>query len=92
MPRPTPRATSLARTRAAAQARAETDASRERRLLSKRQVLDLIPVTYVTLWNWMKAGTFPRSRRVGGKVMWLEHEIVAWILARPVSTLQGDST
>jgi predicted DNA-binding transcriptional regulator AlpA len=54
-------------------------------------VLKLIRVTYPTVWNWMRAGTFPRSRKVGGKVMWLKHEVDAWMLARPVAALKGDS-
>ena len=33
---------------------------------------------------WMRAGTFPRSRVVGGKSMWLSTEIEAWLVALPV--------
>jgi predicted DNA-binding transcriptional regulator AlpA len=58
---------------------------------SKAEVLRKIPVVYVTIWNWMRAGEFPRSRKVGGKVMWLKHEIDAWILSRPIATLMGDN-
>ena len=41
------------------------------RLLSKRQVLDIANVSYPTLWSWMRRGSFPRSRAVGGKSMWV---------------------
>jgi predicted DNA-binding transcriptional regulator AlpA len=90
MPRPTPRATSLERARAAAQASANADQPLQ--YVSKAEVLKLVPVTYVTVWNWMRAGTFPRSRKVGGKSMWLKHEISAWMLRQPFSTLKGDNT
>jgi len=90
MPRRTPRATSLERARGTAQARANAD--QQLRYISKAELLRLIPVSYVTIWNWMKAGAFPRSRKVGGKSMWLWHEVEAWMLSRPIATLQGDNT
>ena len=60
------------------------------RLVHKREVLDRVPVSYPTIWSMMRAGTFPRSRRVGGKVCWLELELDAWISSRPVQPLKGD--
>jgi hypothetical protein len=32
------------------------------RLLSKREVLAIVSVSYPALWSMMRAGTFPRSR------------------------------
>jgi predicted DNA-binding transcriptional regulator AlpA len=90
MPRPTPRATSLERARATAQVRANAD--QQLQFMSKPEVLNRVKVTYVTVWNWMRAGEFPRARRVGGKVMWLKHEVDAWMQSRPFSTLKGDNT
>jgi predicted DNA-binding transcriptional regulator AlpA len=60
------------------------------RLLSKRQVLDRVGASYPTIWHWMTVGRFPRSRTVGGKVMWLESEVNQWIEALPVARLKGD--
>jgi prophage regulatory protein len=66
----------------------QTDAPR---LLSRSEVLARIPVTYPTLWAWMKAGTFPRGRKIGGsRVAWLESDITDWIAGRPKQTLKGD--
>jgi predicted DNA-binding transcriptional regulator AlpA len=62
------------------------------RLLSKRQVLDRVCVTFPTLWKWMRAGTFPRARVIGGKSVWLEHEVNAWIAGLPVRRLKGDAS
>ena len=61
------------------------------RLLSKHEVLDRVGVTYVTLWNWMRAGTFPRSRVLGGKTCWLESDFDAWVAALPETRLKGDA-
>jgi predicted DNA-binding transcriptional regulator AlpA len=61
------------------------------RLLSKRQVLAIINVSYPTLWSWMRQGKFPRSRVVGGKSMWLSTDIEAWLATLPVRKLKGDA-
>src|SRR5262245_34869963 len=61
------------------------------RLLSKRQVLTIINVSYPTLWSWMRRGKFPRSRVVGGKSMWISTEVQTWLAALPVRKLKGDA-
>ena len=61
------------------------------RLLSKREVLERVGLTYVTLWKWMQQGKFPRSREVGGKIARLEGEIDTWIEDLPVKRLKGDA-
>jgi predicted DNA-binding transcriptional regulator AlpA len=60
------------------------------RLLDKAEILAITNVSFVTIWTWMRAGTFPRSRMVGGKSMWLSTEIEAWLGALPVRPLKGD--
>jgi predicted DNA-binding transcriptional regulator AlpA len=61
------------------------------RLLTKPEVLLIAGgVSYPTLWSWMRAGTFPRSRVVGGKSMWRSDEVQAWLDALPVRRLKGD--
>jgi prophage regulatory protein len=62
------------------------------RLLSKREVLSIVSVSYPTLWSMMRAGTFPRSRVVGGKSMWLSTDIEAWLATLPVRKLKGDAS
>ena len=89
MPRRGPRATLLERARATAQAGESAD---QLQYMSKRQVCARLQVSSVTLWNWMKDGEFPRSRKVGGKAMWFKHEVDAWMRAQPFSTLNGDNT
>jgi prophage regulatory protein len=60
------------------------------RLLSKVEVLDRVGVTYPTLWSWMRAGRFPRSRQLGSKACWLESEVESWITSLPIRRLKGD--
>jgi predicted DNA-binding transcriptional regulator AlpA len=61
------------------------------RLLDKNDILEITNVTFPTIWAWMRAGTFPRSRVVGGKSMWLSSEIEQWLAALPVRPLKGDT-
>jgi predicted DNA-binding transcriptional regulator AlpA len=59
-------------------------------LLSRKQLLERIPLSYPTVWKLMQRGEFPRSRSVGGKIMWLEREVAEWAEALPVVQLKGD--
>ena len=67
-------------------------AANQVRLISKPEVLDRVGVTFPTIWKWMRDGTFPRSRVLGGKVGWIEFEVEAWIASLPVRRLKGDKT
>jgi predicted DNA-binding transcriptional regulator AlpA len=60
------------------------------RLLTKREVLDIVGLSFPTVWAWMRAGKFPRSRVVGGKSMWLASEVSAWLAGLPLRSLKGD--
>ena len=64
------------------------------RLLYKGEVLELTGISYPNIWSQMRAGTFPRSVKVGegrfGRVAWREGEIEEWIKTRPRNILKGD--
>jgi predicted DNA-binding transcriptional regulator AlpA len=62
----------------------------ESRFLSKREVLDRVGVSYVTLWSWIRAGDFPHGRIVGQKTKWLAAEVTDWISSRPIRRVKGD--
>jgi predicted DNA-binding transcriptional regulator AlpA len=66
------------------------DDGKTTRLLSKLEVCERVNLTYPTIWAWMRAGKFPRSRDLGGKICWLSTEIDDWITNRPVRRLKGD--
>ena len=57
----------------------EPDKSGPRRMLSEKQVLEIIPVGRTTLYRMEKAGRFPRSTYISpNRRVWFEDEIVAW--------------
>jgi predicted DNA-binding transcriptional regulator AlpA len=64
----------------------------EPRLLDRHKTCELADATYSTLWAWMRAGKFPRSRIVGGRSMWLSTEVFAWMASLPVRRLKGDAS
>jgi prophage regulatory protein len=50
-----------------------------RKMLSERQILDLIPVARSTLQQWEKAGNFPKSIMIGpNRKAWFADEIAKW--------------
>ena len=60
-------------------------------VIDRVEVLELVPVSYPTLWKWMRSGRFPRALRIGEqKLAWREDEIRAWIDSRPRQELKGD--
>jgi predicted DNA-binding transcriptional regulator AlpA len=61
------------------------------RLISKAEVIERTHLTFVSIWRLMIAGTFPPARKVGGKSLWIEAEIDAWIKALPVREYKTDN-
>jgi predicted DNA-binding transcriptional regulator AlpA len=69
---------------AARQPKAETeevapDKSAPRRMLSEKQVLEIVPVGRTTLHRMTKTGRFPRGTYVSAnRRLWFADEIIAW--------------
>src|SRR5258706_14626873 len=69
---------------AARQPTAETeeeapDKSGPRRMLSVKQVLEIVPVGRTTLYRMEKAGRFPRSTYISAnRRVWFEDEVANW--------------
>ena len=63
------------------------------KLLNRDQVLDLIGVSYASLWGWIRDGKFPAGRSIGfgkkGHVAWIESEVMDCIKSRPVRLPKG---
>jgi prophage regulatory protein len=56
-----------------------SDTSGPRRMLNQEQVLQIVPVSPVTLWRMEKAGRFPRSTYISpNRRVWFADEIVRW--------------
>ena len=58
------------------------------RLLTKLQVMDRVGLAYCTIWTLMRQNRFPRSRALGGKSVWIQSEIEAWIASLPKRLLK----
>jgi len=57
----------------------ERDMTTARRMLSEKQVLQIVPVSAVTLWRMEKRGQFPRGSYISAnRKIWYEDEIIAW--------------
>jgi prophage regulatory protein len=64
---------------AAASAGGGADRSRPRRMLSEKQVLEIVPVGRTTLYRMEKAGRFPKSTYLSpNRRVWFESDIIAW--------------
>ena len=52
-----------------------------RKLIRKKRVLELIPVSFPTLWEWMRQGKFPLPVALGdapnAPKAWYEDEVIA---------------
>ena len=62
-----------------------------RRLISKRQLLGLIPISFPSVWARMRKGEFPLSVQLddaGSKSFWYLNEVQQWIESRPRSKLK----
>ena len=60
------------------------------RFIDKRELLTRVPYSYVTIWKWISEDSFPKSKFVGQKCVWLEHEVDAWIARQPDKELDYD--
>ena len=65
------------------------------KLLSKSAVKELVGVSSVTLYQWMKAGKFPRAIRLQshkrqGKIAWFASEVQQWMEERERVRYKGD--
>jgi prophage regulatory protein len=60
-------------------AAADAVKSRPRRMLSEKQVLEIVPISRTTLHRMEKAGRFPKSTYITpNRRVWFEDEIIAW--------------
>jgi predicted DNA-binding transcriptional regulator AlpA len=55
------------------------------RLIPKKEMLSRVGgLSYPTIFEWIRQGKFPPGRDCGGRVCWIESEVTAWIVNRPV--------
>jgi predicted DNA-binding transcriptional regulator AlpA len=61
----------------------------EERLLNRRMLRRLVPVSDMSIWRWEQAGQFPRHLTINSRNFWLLSEVMRWIanhVHRPGST------
>ncbi|QQQ52399.1 MULTISPECIES: helix-turn-helix transcriptional regulator [Pseudomonas] len=55
------------------------------KFLSTKTVCSTLSISRITLWRWQRDGIFPPCRYIGPRrVAWLESEVKAWMVSRPV--------
>jgi predicted DNA-binding transcriptional regulator AlpA len=49
------------------------------RLISRQELVDIVGVSFPSIWQWVREGKFPPPRKLGkgGRTAWLESEIEA---------------
>jgi prophage regulatory protein len=56
-----------------------SETSVPRRMLNQEQVLQIVPVSPVTLWRMEKKGLFPKSTYISpNRRIWYADEVAAW--------------
>ena len=53
------------------------------RLLTRRLLRKIVPVSDMTIWRWEKDARFPRHLSVHGRNYWLLSEVSAWLASQP---------
>ncbi|NNE83363.1 MAG: AlpA family phage regulatory protein [Alphaproteobacteria bacterium] len=61
----------------------------EERLINKRELLRLVPLSYSTVWQLMRRGEFPLSITVSGRVFWKWREVREFLDNLPRSKYLG---
>jgi hypothetical protein len=51
--------------------------------LDLNQIIELIPVSSMTIMNWVNAGVFPLPRENQGRALWDRSDLVKWERTRP---------
>jgi prophage regulatory protein len=55
------------------------DQNEPRRMISEKQILELIPIARSTLQNWEREGLFPKSVPIGpNRKAWYADEVAEW--------------
>src|ERR1700733_6340003 len=68
-----------ASTRSTSKGRRVRTTETPRRMLSEKQILDLLPIARSTLQKWEREGDFPRSVHIGpNRKAWFEDEVIEW--------------
>ena len=59
------------------------------RLLPRRELRTLVPVSDMTIWRWERDGQFPRHLSINGRNYWLFSEVRMWMAGQQRSGGSG---
>lgn len=51
-------------------------------LRPRRDVREIVPVSDMTMWRWIRAKKFPEPVKMAGRNYWRSDEIDAWLTER----------
>jgi predicted DNA-binding transcriptional regulator AlpA len=54
----------------------------QERLLTRRMLRQMVPVSDMTIWRWERDGFFPGHLTVNSRNYWLLSEVKAWLAAQ----------
>jgi predicted DNA-binding transcriptional regulator AlpA len=57
----------------------ERTTTTEKPLVTREELLDILPVNSSTLWRWIRAGRFPAPISTPGKVFWSRVVFEQWM-------------
>jgi predicted DNA-binding transcriptional regulator AlpA len=60
------------------------------RLIDRHELLAKTALSYPKIWMLMRENKFSRAKAVGGRTLWLESEVDAWIAGLPTRQFKGD--
>jgi predicted DNA-binding transcriptional regulator AlpA len=61
------------------------------RLLTKKEVVRLVGLSPVTIWELARRGGFPPARKISrGRIAWLQTEILHWMRSCPPQTYKPE--
>ncbi|MBR1172981.1 AlpA family phage regulatory protein [Bradyrhizobium sp. KB893862 SZCCT0404] len=73
------RKTHRRRSTAATRRRNSADGQNPRRMLTEKQVLEIVPVSPATLWRMERDGLFPKGTFISAnRKVWFTDEVVGW--------------
>lgn len=56
--------------------------SQQERLLTREMLREIVPISDMGLWRWLRKGTFPQPLKFNGRNYWRASEVQSWIDAR----------
>jgi predicted DNA-binding transcriptional regulator AlpA len=73
---------------------AKNEQTTHRRIVTRKQLLErYAPISYVSIWSWIRAGKFPPGRRLGtgnnATLIWYSDELDAHDANLPVQRPKG---